>query len=253
MHFHPLIRDVDRSRIGIWEVHDTIVGVAHPEHPSSPTYFQIRPGYESLKAEMLEYASERIDREDERHDGVFLMEGDEEFEEIAASEGYSLTTAKEPTSAVVADLVDRLSPVPDGFLLNSLVDGSDPKKVHRLLHRGFNHEGEPPEDGIADREFMQSAPNFNSALNVIAEAPNGDWVSFGGMWYEPNNRYGYVEPVATDPDYRMRGLGKAVVVESIRRCKELGAEIVFVGSTLPIYRSIGFEEVYTLRKWSKNS
>lgn len=253
MHFHPLIRGVDRSRIGIWEVRGEIVGVAHPEHPGSPTYFEIRPGYESLKTEMLKYASEHIDREDERHEGVFLMDGDEEFAEIAATAGYSATEGTDPMSTVNADIVPDHSPLPEGFVLSSLADDGDPKKVHRLLHRGFNHGNEPPEDGIADREFMQSAPNFDHKLNIVAAAPDGNWVSFGGMWYESTNRYGYVEPVATDPEYRLRGLGKAVVIESIRRCKELGAEVVFVGATLPIYRSIGFDQVYSSSKWSKSS
>ena len=100
---------------------------------------------------------------------------------------------------------------------------------------------------------MQSAPNFDLDLNIIAVAPNGDWVSYSGMWYEPTNRYCYVEPVATDPDYRLRGLGKAAVTESIRRAKLLGAEIAFVGATLPIYKSIGFEQVYSLEKWVRST
>lgn len=40
----------------------------------------------------------------------------------------------------------------------------------------------------------------------------------------------YVEPVATDPDYRRMDLGKAAVLEGIRRCGELGAEVAYVGS-----------------------
>ena len=52
MHFHPLIADVDRSKIGVWESNGEIVGVVHPEHPGSPAYFEIRPGFESIKAEL---------------------------------------------------------------------------------------------------------------------------------------------------------------------------------------------------------
>jgi len=252
MHFHPLIREVDLSRIGVWEDAGEIVGVAHPEFSGSPTYFEIRPGYESLKAEMLGYSEERIDRAEERHEGIYLMEGDEQFAGIVATAGYKLADGAEPTSVVTANLDPDVSPIPDGFRLRSLADLDAPTKVHRLLYRGFNHGGEPDEDGVADRKFMESAPNFNRNLNIVAEAPNGDLVSFGGMWFEPNSKYGYVEPVATDPDYRSRGLGKAVVVESIRRCRELGAETVFVGATLPIYLSIGFKKVYSLQKWSKS-
>jgi GNAT superfamily N-acetyltransferase len=98
---------------------------------------------------------------------------------------------------------------------------------------------------------MQSAPNFKRDLNIVIEAPDGDWVTYCGMWYEPSSRYAYVEPLATDPDYRHRGLGRAALIEGIRRCGQLGAEVAFVGSTLPIYRSIGFREVYATRKWSR--
>jgi predicted N-acetyltransferase YhbS len=71
------------------------------------------------------------------------------------------------------------------------------------------------------------------------------------MWYEPVNRFAYVEPVATDPDYRRKGLGTAAVLEGIRRCGELGATVAFVGSGNPFYKSMGFSEIYTEFVWDK--
>ena len=260
MHFHPMIANVDRSKIGIWESGGEIAGVAHPEHAGSPVYFEIRPGYESIKAEMLDYYEQNIRVTPEglgNHEGIYLMGGDDEFEQIASDAGYAKSNDAEPMSVVDVENVPDSHPLPDGFKLISLADENDLAKAHRVLWRGFDHEGEPDEnglvegeftDGAAERKFMQSAPNFDLDLNIIAVAPNGDWVSYSGMWYEPTNRYCYVEPVATDPDYRLRGLGKAAVTESIRRAKLLGAEIAFVGATLPIYKSIGFEQVYSLEK-----
>jgi len=35
---------------------------------------------------------------------------------------------------------------------------------------------------------------------IVIEAPNGDFVTYCGMWYDKINRFGYVEPVATDPE-----------------------------------------------------
>ncbi|MAE40892.1 MAG: hypothetical protein CML07_08255 [Psychrobacter sp.] len=67
---------------------------------------------------------------------------------------------------------------------------------------------------------------------------------------EPN-RYCYVEPVATDPDYRRRGLGSATVLESIRRCGLLGAEAAYVWSAKEFYRSIGFEPDIQHHCWTK--
>jgi predicted N-acetyltransferase YhbS len=71
------------------------------------------------------------------------------------------------------------------------------------------------------------------------------------MFYEPTNRFAYVEPVATDPDYRRMGLGKAAVLEGIRRCSELGATVAYVGNDLPIYQSIGFKKGYVSECWVK--
>ena len=99
---------------------------------------------------------------------------------------------------------------------------------------------------------MQSAPHFRKDLNIVVEAPAGHFVAYSGTWYEETNRYAYVEPVATDPDYRRRGLGKAAVLEGIRRCAELGATVAYVGSDLPFYMAIGFEKVYTDPCWARD-
>jgi GNAT superfamily N-acetyltransferase len=265
MHFHPLIAEVDRSKIGIWEVDGKIVGVAHPEHPGSPVYFEMKAGYGGIKAEMLQYCEEHI-REtpgnNENHDGVYLMDGDEDFANIASEAGYTKSPDTEPMSAVRVEEVAEQEPLPEGFKLISLADDNNLAKAHRVLWRGFDHEGEPDDNllvgnaftsGVAERKFMQSAPNFRPDLNIVAVAPGGEWVSYAGLWYEPTNKYCYVEPVATDPEYRLRGLGKAVVTESIRRARLLGAEIAYVGATLPIYKSIGFEQVYSLEKWVRRA
>lgn len=78
-----------------------------------------------------------------------------------------------------------------------------------------------------------------------------NFVSYCGTWYEPINGYAYVEPVATDPDYRRRGLGRAAVLEGIRRCGELGATVAYVGSDLEFYEALGFVPIYTCQCWTK--
>jgi predicted N-acetyltransferase YhbS len=60
------------------------------------------------------------------------------------------------------------------------------------------------------------------------------------MWYEPGTDYALVEPVATDPDYRLMGLGRAAVLEGVIRCGKLGAKRAYVGSSQQFYYNIGF-------------
>jgi predicted N-acetyltransferase YhbS len=71
------------------------------------------------------------------------------------------------------------------------------------------------------------------------------------MWYVPENRVAMLEPLATAPDFRRMGLGSAVVLESMRRVQALGAEVCWVGSGLPIYLAVGFEEKFTIFPWAK--
>jgi len=111
--------------------------------------------------------------------------------------------------------------------------------------------GEPPEDADEGRRKMQSGPNFRPELTIVAVAPNGEFVSYAGLGYESTDRYAYVEPVATDPDYRRRGLASACVLEGIRRCGALGAEIAYVGTDKPLYLSLGFRPQFVTRRWRK--
>ena len=85
----------------------------------------------------------------------------------------------------------------------------------------------------------------------MVEAPNGNLVSYCGLWVEPATKVAYVEPVATDPDYRRRGLGKAAVLEAIRRAQQLGATRAIVNSGLEFYRAIGFQPLFACYPWHK--
>ena len=98
---------------------------------------------------------------------------------------------------------------------------------------------------------MQSGPNFRPELTVVAVGPEGNFVSYCGTWFDPANRIAYVEPVATDPDYRGRGLGRAVVLDGIRRCGELGATVAYVGTDMPFYLSLGFRTLFRVHCWRK--
>jgi len=41
------------------------------------------------------------------------------------------------------------------------------------------------------------------------------------------------------------------VLEGIRRCGELGAEVAYVGSDMPFYLALGFYKLFTQNCWIK--
>lgn len=255
MHFHPNLNESVLDRIGIWEDSGTMVGLATYEDQLGDAYFSLHPDYTYLKAEMLEYAERHLFKTLDNGRGLlraFINDFDLEFQSIARSRGYKQDESFPEFRTISSMSIPDPFPVitlPAGFQLKSLDRENDLNKINRVLWRGFNHPGEPPEEELAGREKMQSAPNYRPDLTMVVEAPDGNFVAFSGIWYVPENRLAYIEPVATDPNYRRMGLGKAAVLECIRRSHELGAEVVIVESGQKFYESIGFKKVFARYPW----
>ncbi|KPJ60598.1 MAG: hypothetical protein AMJ46_06295 [Latescibacteria bacterium DG_63] len=255
MHGHPYLDESSLDKIGIWEDGGKIVSVVHYEHRLGEAFFEIHPDYLRLKPVMLEYAEDHLYAETgtgQKYLRAYVNESDLEFKALVKSRGYAI--AEQYTRPMLQFSILQPLPeihLPDGLQMKSLAEDNDLMKIHRVLWRGFNHPGDPPEEGIKDRAKMQSTPNFRKNLTIVVEAPNGDFASFCGMWYEPVNKIAYVEPVATDPDFRRMGLGKAAVCEGIRRCRDLGATVAFVGSDQEFYKSIGFMKIFDANCWIK--
>lgn len=255
MHTHPYLDESALSRIGIWEVDGEIVGVAHYEWKLGEAFLQFHPHYAHLKPVMLDYAEKNFCKElkdDHKELHVFVNDFDLQLEKEIRERGYVRDPREDrPMAEYRVPDPFPLIRIPDGFRLKSLAEDNDLHKINRVLWRGFNHPGEPPEDEVDGREKMESGQNFKKELKIVIEAADGNFVSFCGMWFEAQNSIAYVEPVATDPDYRRMGLGKAAVLEGIRRCAVLGAKTAFVGSNQLFYQAIGFQQVFSSNCWKK--
>ena len=258
MHGHSFLDAASLGKIGIWEEDGEIVAVAHYEWRLGEAFFQLHPAYRHLQQEMLDYAEANlfgISRKDGRkYLCAYVNDNDPPFLELVKSRGYAV----EPEDArPMAEFVipQPFPPIelPPGFRLTSLAEECDWGKVNRVLWRGFDHEGEPPDDAeeLDSRRKMFETPKARLDLKIAAQAPDGEFAAFCGMFYEPAHRFAYVEPVATDPTYRRLGLGKAAVLEGIRRCAALGATVAYVGSDLEFYLSFGFKVCYTSQCWVK--
>ena len=256
-HGHPFLDAASLGRIGIWEDEGQIVAVATYESRPGEAFFQFHPAYRHLRREMLDYAEENLTGETgdgQKYLHAFVNDDDEAFRALVRERGYERNPGADRPLArfLVPDLFPPI-PLPAGFRLTSLAEECDWANVHRVMWRGFNHAGEPPggEEELESRRKMFDTPTARRDLKIAVAAPDGAFVAFCGMFYEPQARFALVEPVATDPDYRRLGLGRAAVLEGIRRCAALGATVAYVGSDQPFYLSFGFEVVYTDECWMK--
>jgi len=235
------------SKIGMWEEGGNIVALATFESDLGEAYLYTDKKHTYLKEELLIYAQKYFKKGGRVK--VLIRDCDSEMQRLALSRGLRPTQKKMYAAALDIDETLRYS-LPKDFSISSVEDEIDIQKFTRVLWRGFNHEGEPPEE-INERKRKRSisGPNQNNSLNIKTIAPNGDYASYCGMWYDPITDYAYVEPVATDPDYRMMGLGKAAVLEGAIRCGKLGAKKAYVISSQQFYYNIGFYPVTTETWW----
>jgi ribosomal protein S18 acetylase RimI-like enzyme len=243
------------GRIGLWEDHGEIIGTAVIDCRLGTAFCLAFPEYAHLKKEMLQYARENLSDDGQFY--VVIADKDTDFQSIAADLGYVATERKENDAAFYIGKTSTAYTLPEGFHITSIKDTFDLNQYRRVLWKGFNHElngeGEfqPSEEFVISAKEEMLRPNVDLNLKVAVVSPEGNFVSYCGMWYDSDAGYAVIEPVATDPDYRRMGLGRAAVLEGIRRVGELGAKIAFVGSSQQFYYSIGLRPYATSTLWKK--
>lgn len=242
-----------RPLIDVWRNDGRVVGlVTNEEAPPGYAWFCLDPGYPDLRAEMLTHAERHL--RDDHAIRVLIDNRDLAFQKLAAQAGYKATNESEELAVLPVDAHDLSYVLPPGYHAESMADVYDVRKFNRLMWRGFNHEGEPPESeqALLDRSRQLSGPHEDLDLNIVIVAPDGSFASYCGMWHEPGSTHALVEPVATDPAHRRKGLGRAAVLEAVRRCAQRGAENAYVGSTQPFYYAIGFHPWLNATWWKKD-
>jgi GNAT superfamily N-acetyltransferase len=256
MHFHPAMQPEHLAKNGIWEEDGQIVAVVHYEWSLGEAFFQFHPAYRHLRAELLDYAETNLRGFSSQNNRPYLCayvnDNDLPFLELVQARGYK----KDANAARPLYRFDIPTSFPaialaDGFRLTSLAEECDWAKVHQVMWRGFDHGDDVPmtEDEFDDRRKMFDTPKARRDLKIAVVAPNGEFAAFCGMFFDEAGKFAYVEPVATDPRYRRLGLGRAAVLEGIRRCGLLGATIAYVGSDQPFYQSFGFRKVFNSECW----
>jgi ribosomal protein S18 acetylase RimI-like enzyme len=83
---------------------------------------------------------------------------------------------------------------------------------------------------------MMRTPGYDRGLDLVAVAPDGQLAAYGmGHYSAEENRLskqavGYVDPVATHPDFQRKGLARALLLAGSARLKERGLEFARVST-----------------------
>lgn len=244
----PFLDPYHLDSIGVWEEDGRIIALLTYESKFGEAYYVLNDKYPYLKKEILQHAIKDMQGPDGLK--ISLPDHDHEIQRIALSLGMIATEEKEQLAAF--DLNKKITvELPEGYHFTNMKDHFDLKRYHQVLWRGFNHTGEPmmTEADLENRKISLSGPHADLSRNIAVVAPDNQFVSYCGTWYQENTYVALIEPVATDPHYRKMGLGKAAVLEAIRRCQLAGAKVALVGSGQQFYYSIGFYPYATFTWW----
>ncbi len=133
--------------------------------------------------------------------------------------------------------------LPDGFTFLERLRPEDAER-RALAHKdAFQRHSKMTPDYY--RAFM-NAPGYDPELDVAVAAPDSTIVSFAMGWIDADNRLGLFEPVGTCYEFHRRGLGKAALLEGLRRLQARGVEMALVScdadepGNVIFYQSAGF-------------
>ena len=97
---------------------------------------------------------------------------------------------------------------------------------------------------------MAPSPHSTHEYDVVIADENGEYACFSGMWWIPQNKLAYMEPLCTSPEHRRKGLAAAALTKHYRTMKSLGATHMSGGED-PFYEKIGYGNGYHFSFWKK--
>jgi mycothiol synthase len=138
-------------------------------------------------------------------------------------------------------VLDLNEPIPDlklpaGFQARHVLETEFEERVS--VHRDAF---DPSKFSLERYTRVRSMAGYRSDLDLVISTPENEFAAYCIAWI--SNGMGYFEPVGTRAAYRRQGLGRAVILEGLRRLKTLGAHSASVFSfakNRAFYESCGF-------------
>ena len=249
----------------LWFDGNRVVAFVYYESPVTDIYFNVRKGYEFLADELVDYAVSAMP--DFRHQQRLVLFGGQEFlKEAAERRGFRMVHEYRDREFDFRNELNYELPAGYHFVEPENIDAF---KLAKLCWYGFDHGEDGPFENW-DRQddsyewtpaksykgvigpFLAPSPHSTHEYDVVIADDKDEYVCFSGMWWVPENRLAYMEPLCTAPEYRRKGLAAAALTKHYRRMKALGAARM-TGGADPFYEMIGYGEGTHWTFWKKDS
>lgn len=219
MVFHPEFHHDLADKIGLWlSSSNELIGMTTYDHYLGEAFYATKKGYEELEKEILDYAINNFS--DKNGLSIAVNDADSDTKHFLLTQGFVKDANTENILECIFEGFDFNYSIPKGIAIKNLNPKTDLYKHQKVLWKGFENEGTMPTDELTinKQKRMLSAPHLNSTQHIVAENEEGEYIAYCGCWYSSHTDYAYVEPLCTIPDYRHKGLGRAVLLEALNRC-----------------------------------
>ena len=164
----------------------------------------------------------------------------------------------DPPVPLFARALDELPTIalPPGFTVQGVRSAEEGRQRAEVACAAFSPHTDWAPYWTAYQQFMRSAV-YDSERDLLVHAPDGRGAAVCTIWFDPVNRVGLFEPVATHPDFQGQGLGKAVMAEGLRRMMAAGMERAILGfdpnnvAALRLYTALGFRAICNFALYAK--
>jgi ribosomal protein S18 acetylase RimI-like enzyme len=133
---------------------------------------------------------------------------------------------------------------PDGFTLRPLSGAGEVEAYVALHHAAFGSENM----SVVWRAQTLALPEYRPDLDLVMVAPDGRLAGFCVCWLAQvaGHAEGQVEPMGVHPDFQGCRLGRALLLEGLRRMRAAGARVAHIevdsenAAAFNLYTSVGY-------------
>jgi mycothiol synthase len=246
--------------MSIWEDDHGVAAwlLVDPSHKSYDA--QVRPDLRgnTFEREVLEYADDRIVELMRQYaiagDCIYAdtFRGDTARAQLLAALGWEA----DDELPYVLNRTDinpiALPALPDGYLFRSASGIEDATALAEVHNAAFGPIWTPK----LYRQVMES-PGYKPERELVIQAPDGTFVAFTIIWFDPLNRTGLFEPVGTHKDYRRCGFGRAIIQYGMQQMSAAGMKYASVAhfgqneAARGLYQACGFKPWHLLDGFKK--
>ena len=237
--------DEFRQMAHLWRDGERLVGFTILEGPDDWLSLQVRPDARAIEPAMLDWAEAHF--RTRRAELELTCAGDDALRrQLLAARGYSDRGPAENMRAY--DPAQPRAPVvlPPGYRLSDLATFTDAAAYCQLERVAFNND-------YIDLNWFggkTAAPGYDPHLHVIVLSPEGAPVAVAHAWADEVTGTAEIDPVATHPNHRRRGLAQAVIIEAFRRLAARSVGTAWIGSgPEPNPSNLLYESLAPIHTW----